>query len=660
MYIPTGTLKIIAAVIAVIEILLLVLFNFVLHINYSFLAIVFLAVSIVEIILFFYCSDAEKKRRDFDISRVLGNEAKETLEVGQIGIIVYDSQNTVTWISEFLEERHFDLLGQKVTKAIEGIGGLFTGTAASVNLEFEDRIYQFSRSEENPCLFVKDITEFYHIRNAFNKQRVVLGLINFDNYSDTIGHEDEMKIAAINTNIRQKVIDWVSGYNGVIRRVSDERCLVVINQVNFNRMVESRFAILEDVKKQAEALSVDITTSMVFASEFESVDQQNAAVNELMELVLSRGGDQVAVKTNGQDIVYYGTSSEAGEKTSKVRARVMAKSIASIIRDSSNVFVVPHDNADLDAIGGAIGFDLIARSLGRDSYIIANDIAIEPKTQEIFEACSLDLMTEHVFLSEKAALEMMDDNSLTVVVDHHTATLTSAPELTSSCRRVVIIDHHRRRDEANISAMLIYNEPSASSTVELVSELMQYQTEAVEPEELDATVMYAGLLVDTDYLRSRTTSRTFEICAYLKRSGADVTLANYWLKDSLQDFLNKSDITRNMEVVAKSIAVSAADETQRFSRTALAQSANFLNAIKDIDAAFVIGWTDENTVAVSGRSNGRINVQLILEKMGGGGHFNAAGLQRKGTSVAAVRKELLAVIEQYRQEERKNEDNSAE
>ena len=322
-----------------------------------------------------------------------------------------------------------------------------------------------------------------------------------------------------------------------------------------------------------------------------------------------------------------------------------AKSIASIIRDSSNVFVVPHDNADLDAIGGAIGFDLIARSLGRDSYIIANDIAIEPKTQEIFEACSLDLMTEHVFLSEKAALEMMDDNSLTVVVDHHTATLTSAPELTSSCRRVVIIDHHRRRDEANISAMLIYNEPSASSTVELVSELMQYQTEAVEPEELDATVMYAGLLVDTDYLRSRTTSRTFEICAYLKRSGADVTLANYWLKDSLQDFLNKSDITRNMEVVAKSIAVSAADETQRFSRTALAQSANFLNAIKDIDAAFVIGWTDENTVAVSGRSNGRINVQLILEKMGGGGHLNVGGAQIEGGTPGLVKEQIEKTLD---------------
>ncbi|MBR5049218.1 MAG: DHH family phosphoesterase [Erysipelotrichaceae bacterium] len=648
----TDKVRIIAAVTVFLELVAVIILKLILKLNIELLAYVFFAVGTAWITYLFIYFAQERKRNEIGINRVLGTEAKNAMNYGEVGIIIYDSENIVTWLSDFLQQRGFALTGEKLTKAIDGLGPLFKENAPKVTLQADDRVYEFVRSVNEPAVFVKDVTDLYNARDTYNREKVVLGLVHFDNYNETVQKEDEQKIADINTQIRQKVVNWVSEYHGVIRRIRAERFLVIINEGNFRQMLSSGFAILDEVKKAAEHLRVDITTSMSFASGYSSIDDEDAQVNELMELVLARGGDQVAYRCYGKEVEFFGTSSQASEKTSKVRARVMAKGFGGVIEESSNVFIVPHSEADLDALGACLGFDTIVHNYGKKSFIIFDGIKIEPKTLAIYDDNILKLVVNHVFISEADALSLMDADSLVVAVDHHSLDLTSAPKLMEKSERTVIIDHHRRKNDNTISAMMIYNEPSASSSVELVSEMIQYQAVDTEIDPTDATIMYGGLLVDTDFLKARCTARSFEVCAWLKREGADTAAANEWLQDSLSDFVSKAAIAKYMEVIDGRFAIAAVDPAEgRFNRTTLAQSANYMISIRDIEASFVISETEDNLCAISARSNGKINVQVILEKLGGGGHYNAAGLQKSGTTVAQLKKELLAAIADYQQKE---------
>ena len=250
---------------------------------------------------------------------------------------------------------------------------------------------------------------------------------------------------------------------------------------------------------------------------------------------------------------------------------------------------------------------------------------------------------------------------MVIVVDHHSSDLTSSPDLVSRAKKVVIIDHHRRKTETNIAAMLIYNEPSSSSAVELISELMQYQPVQVDLDEFEATYMYTGLVVDTDNFKARCSGRSFEVCAFLRKQGADIAMSNEWLKDSIEEFETKTMILKNSRIINNNMLIAALPENEgTVTRTMVAQVANSALSIKGVDAAFVIAKIDSEIVALSGRSNGAVNVQIILEKLGGGGHFTAAGLQRTDTTVAAVEGDLLKAINEFLEGEMTSENHTSE
>ncbi len=627
---------------------LLFFFGFFLKVDYEFLATIFWLANIVLVIGIFYVHSLEKKQREIDISRVLGNEAKEALDYGQVGIIIYDENYIVTWVSEFLTDRGFNIIGEKIAKSIPGLKGIFTENADNLEIVIDDVRYQFTKSDDQPVIYVKDITEFSKMRDNYEYQMIVLGLISLDNYDETVQREDEQRIALINTNIRQKVVEWAVKHEAVIRRLRSDRFLVILNKKHFTDMAATRFEILNTIKKESEKLSVAITASMSFAYGGNDLVELDSSINNLLELVLARGGDQVAVKEKDHDVEFYGTSSEQSEKGTKIKARVMAQSLKGLIDKCSNVIVVPHKEADLDAFGGALGISKIVSGLGKECYILMDGIKVEPKTKEIYDNNYVELMRDHSFIDPFRALEIIDEDTLLIVNDHHSADMTSNEDVVGAVKTIAVIDHHRRKSETNIPATMIYNEPTASSTVEIISELLQYQKKEIELTELEATIMYSGLLVDTDELKARTSSRTFEACAYLRKAGCDVTMANEWLKESLGDMINKSEIVKAMEIIGDNMAVAAVDDPSKIlGRTAIAQGANYICSVKEIDAAFVVAWTDADTVSISARSNGTVNVQIIVEQLGGGGHYNAAGLQRTGTTVATVKKELLAAINEY-------------
>ncbi|MGN1399248.1 MAG: DHH family phosphoesterase [Erysipelotrichaceae bacterium] len=644
-------LKLYYSLIFLVQIAVVLLFEFVFKLDYTFLLYIYMLIFVIETTYFFIFYEIEKKKRTTDVNRVLGNEAKEAFEYGKVGVIVYDDAFEIAWVNDFVLKEFADIMGKKITEVFEDSELIIKGVYKEVTVNVADKVYQLTKCDDDQALLIKDVTAYTQLKQCYDNQQVVLGLINLDNYSETIQNEDEQRIAQINTDIRQKVIQWVVDCGGLVRRIRSDRLFVVLDKQHFDAMIKSRFDILQQVKQSAKDLLVDITCSMSFVYDYLEYGQADEALNKYLELVLSRGGDQVAVKQNEKEVVFYGTSSEATEKVSKVRARVMASSLEKLIRGSSNVIVVGHKDADLDCLGALIAVSKIAGSCDKTSYLIFNDVSIEPVCQSIFNDNILALMEDHIFVSEKEALALLDDDSLVVVVDHHSIDLTSAVKLVSTAKQIAIIDHHRKKSEDNVAALMIYNEPSASSTVELLCELIQYQSNEIHLTQLESSIMYAGLLVDTDKLKSRCSFRTFEACAYLKKQRADTALANDWLKEDLQDFINKSNITKSMMILSGNIVVSAVNPASgNMSRTSLAQGANYICGFKDVEAAFVIAQTDNNTVSVSARSNGKVNVQLIMEKLGGGGHFNAAGLQKPNTTVVSMKEQLLNAIAQYQQE----------
>lgn len=657
----TERLKIIALAVFLIQIILLALLQWVFKRPVNILALVTLLIDALLVIYLFLSYESIRKSRMLSIARVLGSDTKDALIYGQVGIITYDDNYVATWCSELFEERGITMIGERITRTIPGSEILLKGDTDKGVFTIGERRYEIIRSETSRVLFVRDITEFENLEQTYENEKLVLGLVHLDNYEETIQYEDEQKIANINTNIRQKVIEWCKFYNSIVRRIRGDRLLLILTEEEFRRMVEDRFSILDDVKKEAAHLNVAISASMAFAHGTSDFNELDNMINDLIELVLSRGGDQVAVKEYGQEVRFYGNSSEANEKNSKVQVRVIAQTLKGIIRDSDNVFIVPHKDADFDAVGGCLGLSRFVQAFDKSAYIVLNGISIEECARAVVDDSREKMAERHTLVSEEEAMEFLTKNSLIIVCDHHSADLTSAPNLVAEGKRIVVIDHHRRKQETNIEAMMMYNEPSASSTVELVTELIEYQPARVELDTFEATFMYTGLLVDTDNFRSRCSSRSFEVCAYLRKEGADIALSNEWLKETIEQFEIKNKVLKYSEIINGNIAIAALPEKEgTISRTLVAQVANSSLAIRNIDASFVIARIDEDLWAVSGRSNGAVNVQLIMEKLGGGGHFAAAGVQKSETSTAELRSQLIQAIEEYLEGVETDEDNSAE
>ncbi|WP_115716661.1 DHH family phosphoesterase [Amedibacterium intestinale] len=605
-------------------------------------------ISIVIWIVWRFQSD--RKESDINISHILGHDAKDALSYGEIGIITYDEQYNATWINDFLEERHIDIVGKKLTSWISQISDLFRGEVDSIVAKDSDRFYEILRKEDGQVLFVKDITEVKTLKDRFEADGVVVGLLQLDNYMEIQQYEDEAKMAQINTSVRQPLVEWAGQYGMFIRRLRSDRFLVLLNERILSEVIKDRFSILNIVRKNAEEIDASITLSMSFARGTDDYQLLDTMVNDLLELAQSRGGDQAAVKKFGESVKYFGGNSEAREKRSKVRVRVMAQAVSEAIIESKRVFVVGHKEMDFDCMGAALCMSRMAAAYGKEVYVVSKSGGIESQLKEAFDSFYDDLNGRHRFLDDGEASRMIKDEDLLIVVDHNNPNQTGAPLTLDNANRIIVIDHHRRSEDFVGNPILVYVETSASSTCELAAEFLPYQTNTVQLSEIEATFMYLGILVDTNRFRQRTGSRTFEAAAYLKNHGVDPLKAENMLKEDYRSFAAKTNIMKYASMYKDNMIIAAVDERYQMSRTLMSQVADSLLEIKGIEASFVLAKTDAESVAASSRSKGVINVQRIMEMMHGGGHFGAAALQRKNTSVEAVKKELQETIDAYLEE----------
>lgn len=615
---------------------------------------------VFEAVLMFYLLEKFKdysKQQAEGVKNVLGNASGEAFLTGGVGMIIYDDNYVITWMSELFTSREIDRVGMKVLNWIPEADDLLSGKEDTAYVQLDEKIYEMHRKEDEPMIFFKDVTELTEYKEKYHNEHIVIGMASLDNYDENSTYGDEMEEAAINTAVRTPLLEYCSSHGIFTKRLSSSKYLLILNEKIFSDLAADHFSILGKVRKTTQKNEIIITLSMAFArgtGDFEELDQM---VTNLMDLAQTRGGDQVAIQTSGEEVKYYGGSTEAAEKRSRVRVRVMSHALYDLIMRSSNVIICGHKTADFDCMGSAICLARMAESLHRPAYVIAKTGGIEEKLAKALKENEEAINEEVNFVTEGEAMNHLRDTTLVIMTDHHNSKQSNGAKVLENAKRIVMIDHHRRSTEMGVKPILVYIEAGASSTCELVSEMIPYVSNNVEISSLSATIMLTGMIVDTQSWRVRTGSRTYDAASALKELGADSSKAYGWLKDSFDDFALKAQVAVNSERYENGIVIATVKD-RVLSRSMMSQVADTLLGVQDVQGAFVIANDGDNESAISARSDGHINVQVIMENMNGGGHMTAAAVQRPKCNLDDLKQELLDAIDEYNKEDETDESNS--
>lgn len=487
-----------------------------------------------------------------------------------------------------------------------------------------------------------ETTEADHLREVYEASRPVAAILMLDNYEDLMKACEDTQRSAVLAQIDEKLQTWANAGQGILLKTDRNHYLFLFEEQYFQHFVDEKFSILDTVRAIRVAENIHPTLSIGIGKDSPSIPELYKNAKLSLEMALSRGGDQAVVR-NQVDFAFYGGRTKATEKRTKVKSRVMANAFRELIADAGEVYIMGHSFADMDAVGAAAGICCAARKRGKQARIV---IDREHTAAETLIA-RLDALPEYsgVFLTPAEAFLQMRADTLLVVVDTNRPDMVENPQLLESCNRVAVVDHHRRAATYIENAAFNFHEPYASSASELVTELLQYLVEPTDLLREEAGALLAGIVLDTKHFTQRTGGRTFEAAAFLRRSGADTAEVQRLFQGDLKDMVTKYDIIRRAEMYRSNIAVSVVEEPG-VDRVAAAQAADDLLTLKGVQASFVI-YAAEGAVLMSARSLGEINVQVILEALGGGGNSTTAGARIEDTDPESVRQQLIGVLDAY-------------
>nr|WP_302648246.1 DHH family phosphoesterase [uncultured Dysosmobacter sp.] len=487
-----------------------------------------------------------------------------------------------------------------------------------------------------------ETTEADHLREVYEASRPVAAILMLDNYEDLMKACEDTQRSAVLAQIDEKLQTWANAGHGILLKTDRNHYLFLFEEQYFQHFVDEKFSILDTVRAIRVAENIHPTLSIGIGKDSPSIPELYKNAKLSLEMALSRGGDQAVVR-NQVDFAFYGGRTKATEKRTKVKSRVMANAFRELVADAGEVYIMGHSFADMDAVGAAAGICCAARKRGKQARIV---IDREHTAAETLIA-RLDALPEYsgVFLTPAEAFLQMRADTLLVVVDTNRPDMVENPQLLESCNRVAVIDHHRRAATYIENAAFNFHEPYASSASELVTELLQYLVEPTDLLREEAGALLAGIVLDTKHFTQRTGGRTFEAAAFLRRSGADTAEVQRLFQGDLKDMVTKYDIIRRAEMYRSNIAVSVVEEPG-VDRVAAAQAADDLLTLKGVQASFVI-YAAEGAVLMSARSLGEINVQVILEALGGGGNSTTAGARIEDADPESVRQQLIGVLDAY-------------
>ncbi len=498
------------------------------------------------------------------------------------------------------------------------------------------------------ALFMFDETKINKLLIENDEQKLAVALIYIDNFDEALSSIEEVRRSLLVALIDRKINKYMSAYDGLVKKMEKDKYLVILKKKYLRSLCDNRFELLEDVKTVNIGNEMSVTLSIGVGLEAGSYLKNYEYARTCIDLALGRGGDQAVVKTP-ENIQYYGGKSQMSEKNTRVKARVKAHALREIIEGADKIIVMGHKLPDVDAFGSAVGVYRAAKSLGKKVHIVVNEVttSIRPLYENMVNSGDYE---DDLILNSMQALEAVDQHTALVIVDVNKPGLTECEDLISRCKTIVVLDHHRQSSERIDSATLSYIEPYASSASEMVSEILQYISDDIKLRAVEADCLYSGMMVDTNNFMTKTGVRTFEAAAYLRRNGADVTRVRKLFRTDMDAYRARTDAVRNFEVFDGVYAISLFDGEGVDSPTVIgAQAANELLNINGIRASFVL-TEYQNMIYISARSIDEVNVQIIMERMGGGGHHNMAGAQLENISLDDARDRLMETLDNMQKE----------
>ncbi len=600
-----------------------------------------------------------------DLTLTVDSAAKSSLINSPFPLVILETNGNVVWksskfVTEFADidmDNYIDDLIIDIKDEIEKsdnkkrksvIRQIQIGKKTyTVQGEFaKSKKYERKKSPEYMMiLYFIDETEKVKLKQENEDKKICVGIIMIDNYEEVTQRVDAEQKTQLMAKVESTIYDWVNETNGILVKADRDTYVYVFEQKNLEKIKEEKFAILDSIKNLVRKDKIQLTLSIAISNEGDTERDVYKSASAAMDVILGRGGDQAVIRQNGK-YLFFGGKVEEVEKRTKVKARIVAHALEELIKENDKIMIMGHTNPDIDAIGSALGIYRIAKTLEKEAKIVAN--VETPSIKDLYE--SIKDQYQEVFISSETALAQVDSGTLIIVVDTHKKTYVESPELLTKTNKIVIIDHHRRSADFIDNSILTFQEVYASSAAELVTEIIQYTQNEVELSEVEAEALYAGIMMDTKNFTFKTGVRTFEAAAYLRRCGVDIIKVKKWFQSDLESYNTISEIVRKAEIVRDSIGISIYDVQEKETSLICAKAADELLTIGNITASFVLGLMEDGKVCISGRSIGDVNVQMILEKLGGGGHITLAGAQLENVTIDEAKQELISKINEYFEE----------
>ena len=584
--------------------------------------------------------------------------AKNTLINSPFPLIILETTGNVLWrSSKFNKEfanvginAYIDDLAKEIKAEIQN-----NNFKVDKKVNIDNKIYHVigefikmkkkDRKKENKyviTLYFIDITKEIDLTNEYNNAKTCVGIVMLDNYEEIIQRIAEESKPQVIAAIEKKLYEWASAAGGLIIKKERDTYVFVIEQKYLEELENNKFTILDEMKEIETYEGMPITLTIAISNEGESNYEKYESALVAIDIALGRGGDQAVIRQEGK-YTFFGGKTQEVEKRTKVKARVISHALEELIKKSDNVIVMGHVNGDIDSIGSSLGIYRLAKTFDKEAYVVNNTYGL---SLENFITTLKEQGYGDVIIDKNGALNLISSNSLLVVVDTHKKSYVEVPELLEKTEKIVVIDHHRKSEDFIENAILTFHEAYASSASELVTEIVEYATQEVTLEQLEAESLYAGIMMDTKNFTFKTGVRTFEAAAYLRKYGIDIIKVKKWFQSDLESYTVIADIVKNAEIINDTIAISEYTEKDKNANLICAKAADELITISDITASFVLGQMGDK-ICISGRSIGDINVQIILEKMGGGGHITLAGAQLEGLTMEEAKTELIIRINEY-------------
>ena len=596
---------------------------------------------------------AMRHKTDLHAAEVIGSDVQEAYNFAMIGLAVTDKDDNVLWTNDLFKSRHIDIIDTNILNWQPGLAVL---KDMSVNMSGEkdtkitvnSRTYNVKLLIEAGLWIFKDITDFEESFNYAKEQAPVVGILMIDNYDDVVRGDDDFNDIA--TKVKNVIFNYAKEYGVLLRRIKNDSYSMLCNYKNYCRMNADHFSIIDKVREVSAGTDIPLTLSIGLAREFPDVIKLSELANDALDIAMSRGGDQVCVAVYGSEMEFYGGKSEAQEKRNRVKDRVLADSLMTLIKSSSNVLVMGHTNMDMDALGACLGIRSICARLDKKCRMVADLKLTEGKTRSAFSSSFSKEEIEEIMISPSAAADQINPNTLLIVVDVHMPNMVMAPKLLEKSTKIVVIDHHRRGEEYIDSPVFNHIDPAASSTCEIIAEFVRFCSISprVEIAPIFATIMLSGIFLDSNHFKSKSTGlRTFEACTILKEYGADNSMADDFLKDDYEEYSLVTDLVSKLEHPAYGVVCAFAPEEKIVDDAAISKAANLCMTLKGNHACFVCAHITNKRIKVSARSDGSINVQLLAEKLGGGGHFSSAAIIFDNNRIEDVKDAIFNVIQKH-------------